>query len=419
MTAVLTAHQLFPETGKWVGVDALCPFGGLETLYSLLTGEGFVKRTAESSLILLIGMVVMAVIYRRSFCGTICPLGTLQGIFGWAGRKLFRRRLQVPRRIDAVARYLKYGVLAYFAIWTWQAAELVLRPYDPWAAFAHLTSAEIFTTFLVGFIVLLVSLVGSLLYERFFCKYLCPAGALLGLLSRISVLNISRNASTCTSCGACDKACMMNVAVATADTVKSAECISCNECVNVCPVPGALQVTAPPGKRASALAATGVVVAVMVGIIAVTTIGGSFAWQQPTLADALAQGRSGLGDGQGSGSGEGSGAAPAGDESPSDEPAATASGSGEPSADASPASGDGAGEGSGDGDGEDSPLAGVIKGSTTMSEIVDGTDITADEITAELGVPASDFDKPLSEIKDQYGFTPGDVRTWLEARLAL
>ena len=245
MTAIVTAHQLFPGTGKWVGVDALCPFGGLETLYSLLTGDGFIERTAVSSVILLVGMLAMAVVYRRSFCGTICPLGTLQGIFGAAGRKLFRRRFMVPRAVDRVARYLKYAVLVVFAVWTWQAAELVLRPYDPWAAFAHLTSDELLTTYAVGLGVLVVSLVGSLLYDRFFCKYLCPAGALLALLSRVSLLNIRRDADACTSCGRCDKACMMNVEVATADVVTSSECISCNECVNACPVPGALKVTAP------------------------------------------------------------------------------------------------------------------------------------------------------------------------------
>jgi polyferredoxin len=397
MTAVVTLRQVAPETGEWVGVDLLCPFGGLETLYSLLTGAGFIKRTAESSLILLIGMVVMAIIYRRSFCGTICPLGTLQGIFGRLGRRLFGQRLQVPRRIDAVARYLKYVLLAVFAVWTWAAAELVLRAYDPWAAYANLTSPEIFTTFIVGFIVLVVSLLGSLFYERFFCKYLCPAGALLGLLSRISVLNIKRNAGACTSCGACDQACMMNVAVSTADIVKSAECISCNECLNACPVPGALQVAAPSGRRASAFATTGVVVAVMVAIVGVTTLTGSFTWKQPTLGEAVALARSGDGQGQGNGSGDGSQAA------------ATLSGTAEPAADGSGASGEGTGD--------TSPLAGVIKGSTTMGEIVEATGITAEEITAEFGVPASEFGEPLSSIKDEHGFTPEEVRTWVEARL--
>jgi polyferredoxin len=362
MTAVVTAHQLFPGTGKWVGVDALCPFGGLETLYSLLTGDGFIKRTAVSSVILLAGMLAMAVVYRRSFCGTICPLGTLQGIFGAAGRKLFKRRFSVPRAVDRVARHLKYVVLVVFAVWTWQAAELVLRPYDPWAAFAHLTSDELLTTNAVGLGVLIVSLLGSLVYDRFFCKYLCPAGALLALLSQVSILNIRRDADACTSCGRCDKACMMNVEVATADVVTSSECISCNECVNVCPVPGALRVTAPRRVRMPAVATTALVTAVIVAIVAVTTVGGSFEWQQPTLAEsAMAQGAS-VEDGT-----------------------------------------------------FDTSL---IKGKTSLAEIVEATGIPASEITSEWGVTSDEQERPMSEIKDKYGFTPEDIRAWVEERIA-
>jgi polyferredoxin len=305
-------------------------------------------------------MLAMAVVYRRSFCGTICPLGTLQGIFGAAGRKLFKRRFLVPPAIDRVARYLKYVVLAVFAFWTWQAAELVLRPYDPWVAWAHLTSGELLTSYLVGFIVLVVSLAGSLVYDRFFCKYLCPAGALLALISRVSVLRISRDAATCIDCGRCDKACMMNIPVATATVVKSAECISCNECVNACPVPGALKIVAPSGKRAPALVATAVVVAVMVAIVGGTTLTSQFDWQQPTLAEAAAE-----------------------------------SGS------------------SGDGSFDTS----LIKGKTSPAEIIEATGITAEEFTAEWGVPADELDKPMSETKDQYGFEPEDVRAWVEARL--
>ena len=113
---IVTAHQTGSGSGRLASVDFLCPFGGLETLYSLLIGDGFLKHTAASSVILLAGMLVMALIYRRSFCGTICPLGTLQGIFGAAGRKLLRRRFAVPLSVDRVARYLKYVVLAVFAV---------------------------------------------------------------------------------------------------------------------------------------------------------------------------------------------------------------------------------------------------------------------------------------------------------------
>ena len=175
----------------------------------------------------------------------------------------------------------------------------MLRPYDPWVAWAHLTSDELLTSYGIGFTVLVVSLAGSLVYERFFCKYLCPVGALLGLLSRVSFLNIRRDADACIDCGRCDKACMMNIEVATADVVKSSECISCNECVNACPVPGALKVTAPGGARATSLAATGVVVALMVGIVGATTLSGAFDWRMQSQAEARGAGNYGGGEGAG------------------------------------------------------------------------------------------------------------------------
>jgi ferredoxin len=371
MTAIVTAHVKGSGSGRWASVDLLCPFGGLETLYSLLAGDGFLRHTAASSVILLVGMLVMAVAYRRSFCGTLCPLGALQGIFGAAGRRLMRRRFTIPRAVDRVARYLKYAILAFFAFWTWQAAELVLRPYDPWVAWSHLTSPELLTGFGIGLAVLIVSLAGSVLYDRFFCKYLCPTGALLGLLSRVSFLNIRRDADACIDCGRCDKACMMNVQVATVDVVKSSECISCNECVNACPVPGALKVTAPGGARATALAATGVVVALMVAVVGVTTLSGSFDWQMQSRAEARGAGHAGGGEGHGAGQEDGGG-------------------------------------------GSDSS----IKGWMSFSDIAAATGIPLEEFAAKWGVPAEALGLPMKDVKDQYGFSPEDVRAWVEDRLA-
>ncbi len=374
MTAIVTAHQTSRGWGRWAGVDFLCPFGGLETLYSLLIGDGFLRHTAASSVILLLGMLAMAFVYRRSFCGTICPLGTLQGLFGALGRKLFRRRFLVPRGVDRVARYLKYAILVWFAVWTWQAAELVLRPYDPWVAWAHLTSGDLLTTYLIGFVILIVSLAGSLVYERFFCKYLCPAGALLGLFSRASLFSIRRDPVTCIDCGRCDTACMMNVNVATADVVTSAECISCNECVNACPVKDALVVEAPPASAPRSWPSTAVVAAVLVAIVGVTTVTGDFQWkQQPGEAHAMEQG---------AGSHEG-----AGRRGPGRRPGARRR--------------------------QDS----VVRGSTSFNDVSAATGIPAEELAAAFGVPASDLDVPLRELKDIYGFTPHDVRDWVEQRL--
>ncbi|NTW29413.1 MAG: 4Fe-4S binding protein [Coriobacteriia bacterium] len=374
LTAIVTAHQYVSGFAKPPGVDALCPFGGIETLFSLLTGAGVIQRVAVSSVILLIGSLAIALVFRRSFCGQICPLGTLQGAFGSLGRRVFKNRPHIPPKVDRIARWLKYVVLAVFAIWTWRAAELVMRPYDPWAAWAHITSAELFTDLAVGVAVLGVSLVGSIVYDRFFCKYLCPMGAVLGVFSKISLFGIKRDADTCIGCKRCDKACPMNIIVSEADTVKSSECISCNECVNACPAAGALVIKAPRGRKASPLFMTGMVTLAIAALIAVTTMTGQFDWRLPSLAEAINASQ-------------------------------TTSGSGGASTDPS----------SGVTSSFDTSL---IKGSTSMQEIIDATGIPAAAFTDRWGVPASDLGKSMKDIKTKYVFEPEDVRLWVEEKLA-
>lgn len=363
MTGIAYAHQSIPGAGKPPGVDALCPFGGLETLFSLASGQGFLQRTAASSVILLIGMVGVALVWRRSFCGQLCPLGALQGLFGWLGRRL-RVRHALPAALDRPARYLKYAVLAVFTVWTWQAATLVMRAYDPWVAWTHITSTELMASFGIGTVVLGASLAGSIFFERFFCKYLCPTGALLGLLSKVSLARIERTSTACIDCGACDRACPMDIPVSAGKVVTSAECISCAECVNACPARGALELKA--GARGlTPLAMTGVVAGIVAVLIAATTIAGAFAWRMPTLAEAIEQHG-------GTSSGEASGAF-------------------------------------------DTSL---IKGYMSMAEVAQATGIPAAEFSAVFGVPEAELERPMKEIKDRYGFTPEDVRVWVAERLA-
>lgn len=249
------------------------------------------KQIAASSVILLGVVLVTAVIFRRSFCGYICPLGAMQESFGKIGKAIWRtRRPTVPAAVDKPARYLKYVVLVVFTVWTSQAAELVIRPYDPWVAFMHITSAEVLTSFGIGLAVLGVSLAGSVVYERFFCKYLCPMGGFLGLISRFSLFKVRRETATCIDCRACDKACPVNIKVSEVETVASAECISCNECVDACPVKDTLHVATKGASAKRTVLAPGQVLASMVLIIALlvggTTVAGAFAWTLPTLAQS-------------------------------------------------------------------------------------------------------------------------------------
>ena len=101
-----------------------------------------------------------------------------------------------------------------------------------------------------GYIALALVVALSLFVERPFCKYACPYGAVLGIFNLFRIFGIKRNAPTCISCKACDRACPMNIQVSTAKVVRDHQCISCLECSSeaACPVPATVDMLALPGQ---------------------------------------------------------------------------------------------------------------------------------------------------------------------------
>jgi polyferredoxin len=223
-------------------IHALCPFGGLESLLTFLTTGKLLDKIYIGTLALFVVSVILAVILRRSFCGWICPLGGLQEFFGLAGKKILRKKLSIPTAIDKYLRFLKYIVLLLIIILSWRTASLWFAPYDPWAAYGHLSEGipSVWKEFTVGFIILILSLIGSFFYDRFFCKYLCPMGACLGLVSLISPFRIKREESVCINCNQCTKICPVHINVSKIRTVTTPECINCQQCTEACPKEGAL-----------------------------------------------------------------------------------------------------------------------------------------------------------------------------------
>jgi polyferredoxin len=277
-------HQFLPGT-KPVSVDALDPFGGIESAITVITTGQLVAKIAWSSFILLLATLIVALAFRRVFCGKICAFGALQELFGRLGKRVFRKRFTVPKVVDRSARFLKYAVLAVVVALTAITGTLVIRPYDPWAAYHHILSAELITGFWVGLILLVVSLVGSLFYDRFFCKYLCPMGGFLGLINRIGWFRVKRVEATCTHCMACDKACPMNIKVESLAQVQSSECINCGLCVNACPVKDTLVIEGPRKGRISSGAVLAITLVVFVAVVGTATALGAFQWTQATLEE--------------------------------------------------------------------------------------------------------------------------------------
>lgn len=287
-TVIGLLHQ-YPLGLRTVSVDAFCPFGGIESAFTLITTGVMLKRIAWSSFILLFATLIVAFLFRRSFCGNICPLGTLQEFFDRLGNRVFKRKPIVPLSIDRPARYLKYIVLVVFVVISAWLGDLAIRPYDPWATYHHITSMELFDEFMVGFIILIVSLIGSFIYNRFFCKYLCPMGGFLGLINRLGWFRVRRSEDSCTHCKACNKACPVNIEVDVLKDVQSSECINCNLCVDACPVKDTLVVAGPKQTTIRSGALVLASMGVFIIVLGISTATGSFKWTMPSLAETVSE----------------------------------------------------------------------------------------------------------------------------------
>jgi Pyruvate/2-oxoacid:ferredoxin oxidoreductase delta subunit len=141
---------------------------------------------------------------------------------------------------DRFLRPLKYLVLATIIALTWWTGSLVFRDYDPFLAFFHL--GEHMEELKWAYSILAVVLVGSFFIERFFCKYACPLGAVIGVLGKIGIMRIERDTQDCKECNLCQKKCPAHVEFLPHTVIRSAECNHCLDCVVDCPKPNVLSV---------------------------------------------------------------------------------------------------------------------------------------------------------------------------------
>ncbi len=121
-----------------------------------------------------------------------------------AGQELLGKRYNqiIPRKLDKVLRYLRYVMLGWVVYMSAISGTLIFLSIDPYYALFNFWTGEVAMT---GLLVLGVTLLGSLVVERPWCKYACPYGALLGITNLFRVFKIRRVESTCTSCTLCSR----------------------------------------------------------------------------------------------------------------------------------------------------------------------------------------------------------------------
>ena len=250
------------------GVDGFLPISSLMSLYYWFL-SGNIHPYHPAGLFIISAIILMSLIFGKSFCSWLCPVGFLSEVLGDLGQKLFGRTWRVPRRLDWPLRTLKYLLLAFFVYSIFFLMnEFALRQFldSPYNLVADVKMYYFFADISrTALIVIGALLLLSMVIRNFWCRYLCPYGALLGITSLLSPFKIKRNPVSCIDCAKCAMACPSRIKVDKVKTVISDECTSCMHCVDVCPVANTLDLrsTVSRHKVSPKVVAIGVVVVFM------------------------------------------------------------------------------------------------------------------------------------------------------------
>ena len=250
------------------GAEGFLPISALLSL-KLWALTGVISDIHPAGLFILLAVLGLGLLLKKAFCSWLCPIGTLGEALARLGRQLWGRTFRPGPWLDYPFRSLKYLILLFFlwAIGRMDGPALAGFLGSPYNVVADL-KLYLFFVRLSGLalaVVLALALLSTLI-QGFWCRYLCPYGALLGALSFLSPVRITRTRASCIDCGKCTKACPAGIQVHQAGRVWSDECTACYRCVAACPVKATLEMRAPGGRavpgRVFAVLVVGLFVAV-------------------------------------------------------------------------------------------------------------------------------------------------------------
>jgi polyferredoxin len=235
------------------GVEGWLPIAGLmNAKYLFITGR--VPVIHPAAMYLFLGFLLMSILLKKAFCSWLCPVGTLSETLWKLGRRLFKGNLRMPKWADLPLRALKYILLGLFvAVIGFMSAEaLDSFMQTPYGLVVDVKMMNFFRDMgVTAAVIIAVLAILSMLVQNFWCRYLCPYGALLGLASLLSPVKIRRDQEACIDCGKCARACPAYLAVDQLVQIRSVECSACLACVASCPAQDALQFALPPRKAAN------------------------------------------------------------------------------------------------------------------------------------------------------------------------
>lgn len=235
---------------RFPAVEAFLPISALLAVKQWLV-LGIWDSIHPAGLTILLLAIGSALLFKRGFCSHLCPVGTVSELVGELCRQLPVRLPPIHRLLHYVLLLPKYLILGFFLyiIFLNMTTEAVVAfLHSPYNIVSDVKMLQFFLEpSALTLQVITVLLLLTLLVQNFWCRYLCPYGALLNLFAIFSPLTIRRDCTTCSSCRQCDRTCPSEILISTAHTVTSPECTLCQKCLKVCPETGTLSIRSRVG----------------------------------------------------------------------------------------------------------------------------------------------------------------------------
>jgi uncharacterized protein with FMN-binding domain len=217
-------------------------FAGIREIYTAVLGGSFSAAQMLPQLVEAAVIIPATVLLGRFFCGWMCAFGAFGDFIYGISRKFFKMKFRMGEGLDQALKYTKYAVLMFLVAVLWTFNTKAFDNMSPWDAFGMLTAvgkapaiSYVAANMAVGLILFILITAASFFVERFFCRYLCPLGAVFALTSKLRIAKIDKPRTKCGVCRICTNNCAMGIPLYKDDAISSGECIQCMKCVSACP----------------------------------------------------------------------------------------------------------------------------------------------------------------------------------------
>lgn len=215
-------------------------FSGAKYVFTQMGNLESIENT--SFLVACIFLCAYTILFGRFFCGFACAFGSLgdliRAIYVKLCKKMKKKPFAFSEKQSGILSYIKYILLCGILCLCFVGVYGNFRGTSPWDVFSMLQAGNFrFQGYLIGVVLFIAILIGMALEERFFCKFLCPMGAIFSLLPVLPFFSLKRDREECIkNCTACTRVCPSNVHLPDAQSVEvCGECFMCLKCISTCP----------------------------------------------------------------------------------------------------------------------------------------------------------------------------------------